>query len=129
MITIRIGDEERDLGVVDADWIHRRIDRQRAQGCDVCVKISVRKGELNMLLSTAACQRCAAGNRRPNLEEKRVFDLWERWGLDECDFATTHLVAFLRELRSLSRTVNLLLLHDFAVLLILSQGRELPKRT
>ena len=52
MIRIRIGEAERELASADENWINEQINRRRAHGQKVCVRVTVHEGDLNMELST-----------------------------------------------------------------------------
>lgn len=101
MIRIRIGDEERELVSADEHWINQQINRRRADGRTVCVRVTVQEGDLNMALSTPTCGPSGGGRRPPRPREKRVFDLWNQRGLNDADFAGGNLVAFLKQLTRL----------------------------
>ncbi|MBU4258550.1 MAG: hypothetical protein KKI12_12840 [Proteobacteria bacterium] len=101
MIRIRIGETERELGNVDESWINQQINRRRADGQTVCVKVTVHEDNLNMVLSTSTCGANGGGGRPPRLREKEVFDLWNQRGLNDADFTGGNLVAFLKQLKRL----------------------------
>lgn len=103
MITIRIGDNVRDLEDVrniDESWINQQINRRREDGLSVCVRISIKEGSLNMALSSTGCPS-GGGGRQPNQQEQKVFDLWEKVGMKKADFHGGNLVAFLKQLRGI----------------------------
>ena len=99
MIKIRIGEEEKVLGSVDESWISQQINRRRADGLTVCVRVIVKEGELDMILSTPTCEASGGGGRPPRPREKTVFDLWNQRGLNDADFTGGNLVAFLKQLK------------------------------
>jgi len=99
MIKIRIGEEEKVLGSVDESWINQQINRRRADGLTVCVRVIVKEGELDMILSTPTCEASGGGGRPPRPREKTVFDLWNQRGLNDADFTGGNLVAFLKQLK------------------------------
>jgi hypothetical protein len=101
MIRIRIGDMERELANADEHWITEQINRRRADGQTVCVRVTVHEGDLNMELSTPTCEARGGSNRPPRPREKEVFDLWDKRGLNDADFTGGNLVAFLKQLKSL----------------------------
>jgi hypothetical protein len=102
MIKIRIAEEERQLDSVDEQWINQQINRRRAEGHAVCVRVTIHEGGLDMILSTPDCVTSAGGGRPPRPQEKKVFDLWNQRGLNGGDFTGGNLVAFLRQLKQLS---------------------------
>ncbi|OGP92306.1 MAG: hypothetical protein A2156_15470 [Deltaproteobacteria bacterium RBG_16_48_10] len=99
MIRIRIGDVERELGSADENWINQQINRRQADGLSVCVRVIVKEGDLDMILSTPACGPSEGGSRPPRSSEKTVFNLWNQRGLSEPDFTGGNLIAFLKQLR------------------------------
>lgn len=101
MIRIRIGGEEREFASADEQWINQQINRRRADSQPVCVRVTVHEGGLDMVLSTPTCGASGGGGRPPRPQEKEVFDLWNRRGLDDADFTGGNLVAFLKQLKQL----------------------------
>ena len=101
MIRIRIGDEERELANADEHWINQQINRRRADGQTVCVRVTVHVDDLNMVLSTPTCGASGGGGRPPRPREKEVFNLWSQRGLNAADFTGGNLVAFLKQLKRL----------------------------
>lgn len=102
MIRIRIGDQERDYDSADENWINQQINRRRADGLQVCVRVTIHLGDMDMILSTPTCGSSSRGGRRPRPSEQEVFDLWNQRGLDSPDFTGGNLVAFIKQLRRLA---------------------------
>jgi hypothetical protein len=100
MISVRIGDNERDLAEADEQWVNQQIKRRRADGQTVCVSVTIREKGLNLVLFTPTCGE-RGGGRLPNPQEKEIFDLWESRGLNDENFTGGNLVAFLKQLRHL----------------------------
>jgi hypothetical protein len=103
MITIKIAEEERQLDTVDEQWINQQISRRRADGQSVCVRVTIQEGGLDMVLSTPNCGTSGGGGRPrpPRPQEKEVFDLWNQRGLNDADFTSGNLVAFLKQFKRL----------------------------
>jgi len=101
MITIKVAQEERQLDTVDEQWINQQINRRRADGQSVCVRVTVREGGLDMVLSTPNCAISVGAGRPPRPQEKEVFDLWNQRGLNDANFTSGNLVAFLKQLKRL----------------------------
>ncbi|MCF8144566.1 MAG: hypothetical protein K9N21_11665 [Deltaproteobacteria bacterium] len=101
MITIRIGESEREIGDADESWINQQINQRRADGLSVCVRVIVKEGDLDMILSTPTCSSSGGGGRPPRPREKNVFNLWNQRGLNETNFTGGNLVAFLKQLKNL----------------------------
>ena len=101
MIRIRIGEKERELDNADEHWITQQINRRRADGQSVCVRVIIQEGALDMVLSTPNCGTSAGGGRRARPQEKEVFNLWDQRGLNDAGFTGGSLVAFLKQLSRL----------------------------
>lgn len=98
-ITIRIGDQERSIDAASESWIAEQLARRRQEGANICLKVSVSTGSINMVLATPGCSGSAgSGNRAPNDRERGIFDLWDARGLDKPDFNAGGVVSFLRQL-------------------------------
>ena len=100
MVKIKIGSEERNIEDVDSSWINQQINRRRKDG-PVCVRVTINDDAINMVLSSGDCPRAGGGGRPARPQEKKVFDLWDKHGLNEADFPGGHLVAFIKQLPKL----------------------------
>jgi len=101
MIRIRIGEAERELGTIDESWINQQINRRRADGLSVCVRVFIKEGDLDMVLSTPTCEPIGGGNRPSRPDELSVVNLWKQEKLNEPDFTGGNLIAFLKQLRQI----------------------------
>jgi hypothetical protein len=99
MIKIQIGDQERELSTADEDWINQQINRRRSEGMPVCVVVTIKAGDLDMILSTPASVTRGGVGRPPRPKEKEVFELWDHRGLNNADFTGGNVVAFLKQLK------------------------------
>ncbi len=54
---------------------------------------------IDMILSSGDCTRGGGGGRSPRPQEREIFDLWDKHGLNEADFPGGPLVAFIKQLR------------------------------
>lgn len=99
MIVVKIGDEERRYEHADAHWVTQQITRRRADGLTPCIRVTIKTGSLNMVLSTPSCASTAGGGRLPTLQETAIFDLWQQGGLNDPAFTPGSIVAFLQHLR------------------------------
>lgn len=100
MIRVMIGDSERELPSVSENWVNQQINRRRADGLSVCVRVIIKDDQLNMSLSSAGCPQSATVGRPPNRYEKEIFDLWEKRRLNKEDFHGGNLIAFLKQLKA-----------------------------
>lgn len=99
VITVKIGNEERLLSEIDAQWINQQIHRRRADGHSVCVRVQILHENLDMVLSTPNCAT-GGGGRAPNRFEQVIFDLWQKLGLNDVNFTGGNVVAFLNQLKN-----------------------------
>lgn len=98
MITVRIGEAEREIGSADESWISQQLRRRRADGLSVCVRVFIKEGDLDMILSTPTCDTSGVGGRPPRSLEIKVLDLWKTRKMNESDFTVGNLIAFLKQL-------------------------------
>lgn len=98
MISVRIGDETRDLSDASESWINQQINRRRADGQNICVAVTINTSGLNLHLATPGCGSGAGGSRPPNANEAEVIDLWNKRGLNDSGFTGGALIAFLKQL-------------------------------
>ena len=96
-IRVRIGETERNLYEADEHWINQQINRRRHDGQRICVMVFIKDIFLNMILSTPGCSNSCGGGRQPNLQEKRIFDLWKKLGLNKPEFPAGNVTAFLKQ--------------------------------
>jgi len=100
-ISVRIGGEERKLDEVTPDWITHQVDRRRAAGERVCVRVTVQGPQINVALSTPGCSGGGGGGRVPNADEQAILELWGHRGLDQPDYSAGSLISFLKQLEHL----------------------------
>ncbi len=96
-IRVRIGTSERNLYSADESWINQQINCRRQDMQRVCVRVFIKDNFLNMELSTPGCDG-GGGGRPPNSQEERIFDLWNRLGLNRPEFSGGNLIAFLKQI-------------------------------
>ena len=102
MIDVKIGSNKRqfeNISVIDENWINQQIQGLKRDGHQICVRISVNEGPVNVLLATADCSSNGGGGREATADERRVFELWERLGLKDGEIAGGKVVAFFKQLR------------------------------
>lgn len=100
MVILEIGAAQRPVDRADEEWINQQIDRRRADGQTVCVKITVDQNGLNLMLSTPSCGARGPGGRRPRAREKEIFDLWAQAGLNDPQFTGADVLMFLKRLNA-----------------------------
>ncbi len=97
MVTIRVGNDSRQLEDADESWITQQINNRRREGVAVCVMVMIRTSNLNVTLATPACGS-GGGGRAPEPDEARIIDLWSKHRLQSNDFNGGNLVAFIKQL-------------------------------
>lgn len=98
MVRVQIGENERKLDEASPQWINEQINRRRADGNPICVRVLIDTPSVNLALATADCPGGGGGSRPPNGQEKEVLDVWEKLHLNSSDFTGGNLIAFLRQL-------------------------------
>lgn len=99
MSYVKIGSEQRSLADVSEQWISEQLRRRKQDGASTCVQVMLKMGALDMVLSTADCPSGGGGRRSPTAEEREIFDLWKRRGLEADAFTAGDLIAFIHQIR------------------------------
>lgn len=100
MIKIQIGSDERRYEDASEQWITQQLRRRREDNVSTCVTVTINEPPLNMTLQTPGCSAGhGGGGRAPNDQERRIFDLWARLGLNEPNFTGGNIIAFVKQLR------------------------------
>jgi hypothetical protein len=100
-IRIRIGQDERELSQADEHWITSRIRQEEADQGSVCIRIFVKVGDVDIILSSGGCPQSGGGGRKPRANEQELFDLWNKLGLNAKDVTGGKVNAFLKQARKL----------------------------
>lgn len=98
VVRIQIADETRMLTEADPEWINQQVNRRKADGLSVCVRVMIEEGSVHLNLSTPGCAALGGGSRIPNAEEQRILDLWRKHHLDEASFTGGNVVSFLKQI-------------------------------
>jgi len=102
MVTVRIGDSEKSLEEAEPHWITQQINQRREDGItSICVKVIIREGSVEMILSTPGCGGGVGRPGQPSSEEKDIIDLWQKQNLNEYEFTPGNLVAFIQQLKKM----------------------------
>lgn len=97
MIMVKIGDEERRFDG-RPQWIHEQFERRKGVSGAVCVRVSIDCGDIRMLFTTPFCAGgSGGGSRSPTPKETAIFDLWEKHKLNNSNFNSGNLTAFLKQ--------------------------------
>lgn len=99
-IRIRIGQDERELNQADEHWITSRIRQEEADQGSVCIRIFIKAGDVDIILSSGGCPKSACGvGRRATAKEQEFFDLWNKLELNANDVTGGKVNAFLKQAR------------------------------
>lgn len=98
-VTVRIGQETRDLEAANESWINDQLHRRRQDGQNVCVRVIVDADDVDIVLSTPGCATGGGGGRQATSAELGIFDLWDKLHLNQPGFTGGNLIAFLKQLR------------------------------
>lgn len=96
MIEVKIDDTKKNLEDINPSWIHEQLERRRSEDEPVCVRVFIDRPQVHIRLSTPDCPS-VAGGRSATPQEQELFDLWEKRNLNDTNFASGNLVAFLRQ--------------------------------
>lgn len=71
-IRVQIGTSERDISVIEPNWVNEQIDRRKIDGAPICVRVSIKQEDINISLATNDCPKDGGGGGRlPNKREKK----------------------------------------------------------
>jgi hypothetical protein len=98
MITVAIGQESRSGSDITESWINQQVNRRLRDGARVCVAITLKNRDLDMILRTSGCPSSGGGGRLPNRDERRVFEVWNKLDLQNGEVHGGRLVAFLKQI-------------------------------
>lgn len=102
MIEITINEEKQNLSDISPDWINRHIKGRESDGVPVCVTIRIKEPGIDLVLSCGECgSSSGGGGRQPNVEEQRVFSLWDRFDCGKKPINTGQLLSFLKQLENI----------------------------
>ena len=102
MLTVTIGQSQRQMDEVDEAWINQQINGRRADGRPVCVQVSIVTNDVNVALATPQCAGGGGGGRPPTPRERRILDEWAQHRLNTPDYSGGQVIAFLRAVRRLA---------------------------
>lgn len=84
---------------VDENWINQQIRGLRGDNQHICVRVQIREKAVNMSLTTPTCAQSGGGSRPPNPLEQKIFELWDKLGLNKFEIQGGNLVAFFKQAR------------------------------
>tara|TARA_R110000782_G_scaffold166829_15_gene258814 strand:- start:2439 stop:2744 length:306 start_codon:yes stop_codon:yes gene_type:complete len=100
MIRIKVGTFDYDLKDLNEGELIKQVIERRKDNVPVCVQVTIKTGNLNMILATPDCAS-GGGNRPPTDEEKSIYDLWDKFSLGSKDYSPGNLIAFLKQIQSM----------------------------
>ena len=100
MSYIKIGTEQRALSDANEQWISEQLRRRKADGASVCVQVALKTSSIDVVLFTPDCSGGAGGGRPPTEQEKDLFALWAKRGLNDPNYSIGNLVSFLKQVRN-----------------------------
>ena len=92
MISIRVGEQERDVRAIEYAWISEHIERRRADGSDPCVVLIVQEGDTNLVFTCGECPVFKRQLESPRPEEEGLFEMWAEHGLKLPFYPTSELI-------------------------------------
>ena len=97
-VRIIIGGSERNLNNIEPNWINEQLSRRKNDGIPVCVRVVIEHGDINISLATSDCSGSTGTSRRLTGPENEVVAIWDKLHLNENNFSSGNLVAFLKQL-------------------------------
>jgi hypothetical protein len=101
MNTITVGAAECPLRDANAAWIDRQFAESARSGRVPCVRVAIDTSGLNMVLQTPTCGSGGVGGRPPNVDERKVLDLWSIEGLNSPSFTPRAVADFVERVKHL----------------------------
>ncbi|HUA67231.1 MAG TPA: hypothetical protein VMA13_01675 [Candidatus Saccharimonadales bacterium] len=101
MSTIQIGESQHNFCDVTESWLHQQVGRRKDDGQNVCARVMINNGSVNVALSTPECSRSFGVGRKPNEREGEIIRLWDKLHLNSTHWTAGNLVAFVKEARRL----------------------------
>ena len=97
MIKIQIGSCERNIEEITKSWLIQQIEKRRQDGAPICIRVFIKKSNIDIVLSTYDCPKSKTTIRRATNIEKKIFNHWERLGLNKENFDWEMLLSFLNQ--------------------------------
>ncbi|MEP4729307.1 MAG: hypothetical protein ABJV04_19345 [Aliiglaciecola sp.] len=85
---------------INPSWINEQIRKRQDDGVPVCVKLYIKEGDIDLVLSCGDCgAQGSGGGRAPNPDEERVFALWNEFGCKEQPINPGKINAFINRIK------------------------------
>jgi hypothetical protein len=101
VVRVIVAGVDRALSEVTVPWLREHIDGARAKGISLCIQVTIKSGDIDMILSTPDCPSIPGPRRPARPKEQELFDLWEKHRLDTNNFPVGELNAFLSAVKRL----------------------------
>lgn len=101
MILISVGNEQVAADEFTGGWLLEQLNRRERDGGNLCARVSIGEGDVDMAVSTPECGRSGGGGRAARPTERRIFDLWDQLGLNEAGWEPGKLIAFVKRVKNL----------------------------
>jgi len=98
-VILKIADGERKLFEADEHWITDQINQRKRDGLLICVQVLIDFGGRKLRLTTPTCAGSGGGGLQPTAQEKQIFELWDKMGMNTDDFSAGKLIAFRAHLK------------------------------
>ena len=99
MIEISIGGMPRAINSANESWINEQINKRREADEPVCVRVTVKTDDADLVFSSPGCKTSGrAVSRELSRTENQIRELWQKRGLNTNDFTGGSVVAFLKQL-------------------------------
>jgi hypothetical protein len=97
MITIKIGNNERSDGDINALWIKDQVNARSKEGDKICVLFKVNCGDVNLNLPSRDCPKFeggGGGDRKLSAKEEHILDEWKKKGFPVEDVNPGMVISF-----------------------------------
>ena len=95
---IIIGSSERNINDIEPNWINDQVNRRKSDDVPICVRVEIQHNDIDIALATADCPRGVGGSRILTQSENEMIDLWNKLHLNDDEFSSGNLVAFIKQL-------------------------------
>lgn len=100
MITVAINNSKRSNDDINQRWIQHEVNSSRSAGLSACVKVTIKKKDIDLYFVSKTCSRGGGGGiSRPfTPDELYLIDKWRKIGFEEMDVNAGMLVHFMQEI-------------------------------
>ena len=101
MIEVQIGEIKRRENEADESWVNQQINKRRFDNQTVCVRVFIKEGNLDFILSSPECPSIGRPKTTPlTKQEQVILNLWEKFKLDTNDFSGGNLISFIKQVHN-----------------------------